>query len=433
MALKNTDLWNMLRNHSPSFKSLTAEATANTFTTQGVMALTSNPTALNEYFKIAMPFFQQFLMPPRAKDIFSEKDMGEKYPVPWGGFVRRLYGKHLKPLSPAYTNLQDGVSVDQQVVRKGTFDESFWAFNYNYANRVTLPFENQILPILTSEAGLSEVTGALLAMLDASLTAEEGLIKMEALGMGISDATRPLQSSQIISVSGMTGDYSQQAAQAFVLAVRQAITLMTSVPYTGAYNQAGYETVQDKSRLRLIVRAGLLDWLALIAATNAAPLERLSIPVEVIEVPHFGGLEPYADEDLTTKLYPVYRSTGNVGEQIGWATTADADTPNPAYNDSNIYYKDTHADTYALLCDKGLLFECEQMGRRTAPSTPNEWGLYTNMNDTWPNRILAYDHHYNAIAFQDSTAAAAAIPAKSTAKASSKLSKTSAQMVTGVG
>lgn len=432
MALTNQNLWNMLRNKSPSFASMTAEATANTFTQQGVMALTSNPTALNEYFKVAMPFFQQFLMPPRAKDIFAEKDMGEKYPVPWGGFVRRLYGKHLKPLSPEYVNPQDGVSVDQQVVRKGIFDESFWAFNWNYANRVTLPFENQILPILTSEAGLSEVTGALLSMLDASLTAEEGLVKLETLGMGISDTTYPLQASQIINVTGMTGDFSQEAAIQFVLAVRQAITLMTSVPYTGAYNQAGYETVQDKSRLRLIVRAGLMDWLAVIAATNAAPIERLSIPVEVIEVPHFGKLVPYADAALTTRLYPVYRQTGNKGEQIGWATTEGATTPDPAYTDSNIFYMDTQASTYAILADKGLIFECEQMGRRTAPSTPNEWGLYTNMNDTWPNRILAYDHHYNVIVFRDSTAAQAAIPASQTATASSKVTKTSAKLVTGV-
>lgn len=423
MAISNVTLWNQLRNYQPSFKSITAEATAEMFTQKGVMALTSNPDIINEYWKVAMSFYHQFVMPPRAKDIFAEKDFGEKYDVPWGGFVRRLYGKHLKPLSAQYRNLQDGQSVDQQVVRKGILEESLWGYNYDYANRVTLPYDWQITPILTSEAGLSEITGSLMMALDAALTTEEGLIKLEALSMGLSDTTHPLQSSQVWEIADMSGEFNQANVISFVLEVRQAITAMTSMAYTWAYNQAAYEVVQDKSRLRLLVRAGLGDMIAMIAATNAAPLEKLSIPVEIIEVPHFGGLVPFADEELTTQLYPVYRTSGNVGEQIGWATTEGAEKPDATYTDKNIFYKDTHADTYAVLADKGILLECQQTGRRTAPSTPNNWGLYTNLNDTWPGRLIGYDHHYNAIVFKNTTAKAAAVPAARAVKAASKLTK----------
>ena len=405
MPISNVDYWNGLRRNYPQFAQITAEATADMFTERGVMPLLNNPVVMNEFWNLSMAWYLQAILPPRARNDLEENGFGESFDIPVGDLVRRIYLNQIKPMNSKFRNLEDGTSVDMQLIRKGTAEESFWQYNWDYTNCITIPDMWQQIRIFTSEAGISEFVGAQMMALDSAYTAQEYVQSLESIGMGLYDTERPLKQSQIVEVSGLTGNFNQQAVVDFILAVRQQITAMKKMgPYSNAYNQAGWDNVQDIGRLKLLVRAGFEDWLAIIAATNAAPLERLGVPVDIIEVPHFGGLEPYAEAGLTTRLYPVYDANGI---QLGFnQAEGQIGEQNVTVKNDAVFWKDTHADTQAVLADKGILFRCKQTPRQIAPAPHNVRGLYTTFWDTAPNQGTFWDPHYNCIAFKDSSAAA---------------------------
>lgn len=393
-AISNVDLWNAVRQNNPQFASHTAEGTADLFTERGYSTITQGGmNTVNEFWQLAMPFWLNIVNISHAVDRLEENGFGEYYDVPWGGYIQRMSVNSIKPISPAYRNLQNGMSLDPFVVRKPEANNRFFQYNFDYASLVTMPDEWQNKRIFTSEYGMSEFLAGVFAGLENGYITQKYLNKLETLNAALNDETNPLQDSQKVAIT-MSETPTATELTDFVLAVKNTISEMTVGPQTGAYNAMKFTSTQDTSRLKLLVRVGYKNAISVNVLTSAFNPENLNLPVDVIEVPHFGGLIPYDSADYTNQLYPVY---DNLGEQIGW-NTAENQTEVTIQNGEE-FWKDPNEGVYAVLADKGVIFECRQNPYQVE-AIRNPRGLYTNYWASAPNNAILYDPLYNMVTFQ---------------------------------
>lgn len=409
----NAELWNALRSKFPSFKSHTSEGTAELFNSNGFDALRqSDPQALNEFFGLSLRVYLQMVNISHARNHLEDNGFGERFQVPYGGTIQRIAVDSIKPVSPAYMNLSNGQSIDPFVVRKPRTSERFWKKNFNYQNHITIQ-DFQMKEIFISEFGMSEYMAGILEGLENGRVIQEYVNELEAINAALSSTSWPLQATQQYAASfADPANPTPEELTAFLKVVRDVISGMTIAPQTGAFNAADFKSVQDVNRLKLLVRPGYKNALAIGLLANTYNVEQLNLPVDVIEVPHFGGLLPYKDAEFTTPLYPLY---DRFGAENGWSTTQN-DTPTYDSNgnvngattgtyvpEGSEFYKDPNEGVYAILADKGLIFYGTQ-NQYQVDTIYNPRGIYTNYFANMPNNYVAYDPIYNMAVFGKASA-----------------------------
>ena len=155
-GVSNVTLWNLARKVSPTFKSHTAEGTADLFTEKGFEALKlSDVGAINEFFEISLRVAFQMCNVSRAKNPLEGSGLLQVYDTPNGGYVQRIAVDSIKPTSPRYKGLTNGASVDPFSVRKPKTHERFFAQNFDYQSFITLQ-DFQVKQIFISEYGMGE-------------------------------------------------------------------------------------------------------------------------------------------------------------------------------------------------------------------------------------------------------------------------------------
>lgn len=394
--ISNVDLWNAARNASPSFLSLTSKGTRDMFTENGYEQIKNVDSGrlLNEFFNLSIRAYLQKVDVSRAQDILS--GVFESYYMNLGAVIQRLTVNPLKPVSPAYHNIPDRGTVDPFIIRKPDTVERFWHNPVSFQNFVTLQ-DYQMKEIFISEFGMSDFASGIIAQLAESLTAWKAENKFNAISTGINSTDFPLKpaSSVGVTVEGGTDvtNLNDNDYKKILLAFRQAVTAMTVQTRTDAFNSAGFSSLQDKSRLKMLVRAGIKDSIDVLTLAGAFQDQYLGFPFEIVEVPHFGGLEPYSDADFTTPLFPVYDS---LGIMIGWNTVADSTTV--TVEDGAQYYKDPNENVIAIICDQGWLFETVTNEVRS-DSIWNPRGLYMNTFLAQPNYYTSIDSQKNIVVF----------------------------------
>lgn len=398
--ISNVDLWNAIRAKFPQFKSVTAEATADLFTEVGFEKLRNgdNPNVLNDFFGLTLRIYLQQINVSRAKDTLSENGFGEYYSTPYGGLIQRMSIDSLKPVSPKFKNLQNGSGPDPFVVRKPTTSERFWKQNFDYQSLITIPDDFQYKQIFVAEYGMSEFMGGLMTALENGYTVQLFDNKLEAINAGINSEDTPLQETQQVEVE-LSAEPTADELKAFILTVKNVVDAMTLGPQTSAFNAEKFSTIQDKDRLKLLLRPGIKNAIAVEVLANAFNQENLNLPIDVIELPHFGGLIPYKEDSFTTLLYPVY---DNLGIQIGYSETEGATTAD--YTDDEVYFKDPNEDVIGIIADKGYIFFNQQNPYRVEPIR-NPRGLYTNYWASSPNNSVCVDHIYNLVTLKNSSEA----------------------------
>lgn len=407
MAMTNAKLWDMIRNRFPEFKSHTSKATAELFTEAGYEQLQngSYPNALNDFFELTLRVYLQQINVSRAVDTLSRDGFGEYYEQPLGGFIQRMSIDSIKPISAAFKGLTNGSTVDPFIVRKPKVNERFYKQNFAYASLLTMPDDFQMKQIFISEFGMSEYMGGLMTALENGYTVQLYENKLEALNAGLNSVSFPLQDTQKMNVS-LSADPTAAELSAFILAVRNVVDAMTLGPQSNAFNAAKFTTVQDKSRLKLLLRPGIKNAIAVKLLANAYHIDELNLPIDVIEVPHFGGLVPYKtyteqSDTYTDLLYPVYDTFGAV---IGFSTVENdpdgADSEHFVAEDA-VYWKDPNKDVIGIIADKGYLFYSIQNPYRVE-AIRNPRGLYTNFWASSVNNTVAIDNVYNVVELKNS-------------------------------
>lgn len=398
MAIKNTDLLKYVEQKSPQFKSLTGRITADTFTEAGYERVkTTDMNALTEFYGLTMRVYLQFINVADVKDPLELGGFGETFDNPMGGYIQREAVTKIKPVSPAWKKLKDGQSVDPFVVRKGNVTERFWKQNFDFQTMLTIPDDFVMKQMFINEYGISTFVEGQIQQLKNSYAVEKYLVKKQAIDAFLTGTVDTLQESQQINVPYTKDTPTDAQLVNFILAVKNVVSTMGAVPSTSAFNALKFDSSQDIKRLKLLVRVGFKNEVALKVLRNSFQAETLNLPVDVIEVDNFGGLVPYKEKTYSTRLYPVYDTLGAV---IGFSTTENQiGAENVTVKDEDVFWKDPHEDVLAILADKGLIFTSVQNGVQMN-TIYNPRGLYTNYFLSMPNATVAVDSLYNAVVFK---------------------------------
>ena len=398
MAIKNTDLLKYVEQKSPQFKSLTGRITADTFTEAGYERIkATDMNALTEFYGLTMIVYLQFINVADVKDPLELGGFGETFDNPMGGYIQREAVTKIKPVSPAWKKLKDGQSVDPFVVRKGNVTERFWKQNFDFQTLLTIPDDFVMKQMFINEYGISTFVEGQIQQLKNSYAVEKYLVKKQAIDAFLTGTVDTLQESQQINVEYTKDNPTDKQLVDFILAVKNVVSTMGAVPSTGAFNALKFDSSQDIKRLKLLVRVGFKNEVALKVLRNSFQAETLNLPVDIIEVDNFGGLVPYKEKTYSTRLYPVYDTLGSV---IGFSTTENKiGAENVTVKDEDVFWKDPHEDVLAILADKGLIFTSVQNGVQMN-TIYNPRGLYTNYFLSMPNATVAVDSLYNAVVFK---------------------------------
>ena len=166
-AISNADMWDALRAKFPTFASHTAKATSELFTASGFEALKkADPDAVNDFFGLSIRVYLDTVNVSRAKDPLEAAGFGQSFNNPYGGYIQRMSIDSIKPISPAYKNLQEGSSPDPFSVRKASVKERFFKQNFDYASGITIRDTDMIRNIFISEFGMSEFMSGIMAGLN---------------------------------------------------------------------------------------------------------------------------------------------------------------------------------------------------------------------------------------------------------------------------
>lgn len=403
MALTNSQLWDYLRGKYPNFANRTAKATAELFTSRGFEELQSfDSSILNDYFGLSLRVFLQKISVADVKDLLEGQGFGEAYDTPWGGYIQRMSINTLKPVSPAYKGLQDGDAPDQFIVRKPEAAERFYTQNFDYQSVVTMPDADLYKNMWVQENGMSEFMAGVMKALNNGYVLQKYNNKLEALNAAINSVTFALKTTQKYELAVTdTDELSAEEIIAFIKLVRDIVDAMVYTPATGAYNQAGFETTQEKDRLKILMRPAFANKLATISRLNS--MEDMSLPVDVVKVPDFGGLKPQYDASGTlTDCKIKYDSLGAVAGYY----KQDGETE---VQESNVVWTDPNKDIQAIIADKGVIFESNQNPYQVEPAR-NARGLYTNFWASSPNNAISVDRNYNMVTIEVKTAVSTIAP-----------------------
>lgn len=429
MALTNVQLWNYIRDKYPNFKSQTAKGTADLFTSRGFDQLAQfDSSVLNDFFSLSLRVFLQKIDVANVKDLLADQDFGESYDTPYGGYVQRMSINSVKPISPGYKGLKDGDSPDPFVVRKPETNERFWTQNFDYASLVTTPDQALYKNMFVAEDGMSRYLGGIMKALQNGYTLQKYTNKLEALNAGLTSTAFPLKDTQQYQTADLTDSAS---IIAFIKLVRDIVSAMVFNPATAAFNSYGFESTQEKDRLRLLVKPELMNIIATISRLNSP--EDMSLPIKTVQVPNFGGLTPvltagdvYAKGTIRTDTessptYTTYKSatvnssdttigsitvtkTVEIYDDFGTkVATAFVTSGTTYYIPCEVCkYTDPNADVLAIIADKGYIFENQQNPYQVEPIR-NPRGLYTNYWASSPNNGIVVDHLYNVVTISKSS------------------------------
>ena len=391
--MTNATIWDALRAKYPQFASHTSKATADMFTSRGFDALKqSDPTALNDFFGLSIRVYLNLVNISHAEDRLADNGFGESFQTPYGGMIQRLATYSIKPISPKYRNLTNGASVDPFVVRKPESAERFWKQNFDYQSLVTVQDDFQMKTIFINEYGMSEYMAGILQGMENGWIIQKYENKLETLNAALNSTTWPMQDTQNVDITiADMSNPTEAELMALIRAIKNVKSAMLMGPQTSAFNPAKFGSVQDENRLKLLVRPGFNTAMATGLLYSAFNPEQLNLGVDVIEVPHFGGLKPTSDG--TTTIYPVYDSFGAVS---GYNTTKDATTATITID--NVKWVDPNEDVMCMLADKGMIFEGIQNAYEVRP-IQNPAGLYTNYWASAPGNFIGWDPVYNFVTF----------------------------------
>lgn len=391
MNFTNVELWNALRAKYPSFKSHTAEATADLFTEKGFTELSRNDiNALNEYFELSMRVVFQKIDLAKIKTRLQEAGLVENYGTPMGGYTQRISIEAIAPVSPAFSGLVDGSTVDPFVVRKPKSKERFFGKNFDYQNLITIQ-EFQAKQMFIGESSMSAYLTGLMNGLELGYRTQLELNIYECLHAAINSAG--LQDTQKIALASWTdAGVTDAELKDFIAQAQDLGTAMDTCITESGWNENKFKTGYDKEDFVMLVRAGIKNKIKRQLMVGAYNPENLTIPFDMIEVNDFGGVKYYFGDTDDYPLYPHYDSLGAVD---GWALS-DGGAKEKELDDPAIRVVDTDADVLAVVAQKGVIFTETQNGYAVKPIY-NPRGEYTNYFANSMNNGIKYDKNYGLI------------------------------------
>lgn len=389
MNFTNVELWNALRAKYPSFKSHTAEATADLFTEKGFTELSRNDVnALNEFFELSMRVAFQKLDIAKIKTRLQEAGIVEGYDTPMGGYVQRISIEAIAPVSPAFEVLVDGSTVDPWVIRKPSAKERFFNRNMSVQNLITIQ-EFQAKTMFIGESSMSAYLTGIMNGLELGYKIQLELNIYEVLHTAINSAG--LQATQKIALASWTdAGVTDAELKDFIAQLQDLGTAMDTCITESGFNENKFKTAYNKEDFVVLIRSGIKNKIARQLMVGAFNPENLALPFKTVEVNDFGGIEHYAGN---SKLYPHYDSLGAVD---GWATS-EGGTKAYDLDADDVTAVDTDANVLAVVIQKGAIFTEAPLAGVAVKPIFNPRGEYTNYYLNGAEGAIKYDKNYGLI------------------------------------
>lgn len=392
----NVALWNSLRAKYPDFKSLTSEGTADLFTEKGFDTLAaSNITALNKFFELSMRVIFQKIDIATVKTRLKECGLVENFSEANGGYIQRMSMEAIMPVSPGFSNLVDGGSVDPFIVRKPDAKERFFGINFDYQSFITIQ-EFQARTMFINDNGVSAFFAGIMAGLEMGYVMQMEQNIYKCLHSLIN--SDEIQDSQVLTMTTWTDAAVTDAElKDFIANLQDLATAMDVAMVQPGFNMNGFKTSYDPSQFKVLVRAGIKNKIKRQLMVGAYNPEELTIPFEMLEVSDFGGIEHYVDvATVKTVVYPHYNAVGTVD---GWSLF-EAGTVgyklDYALDSEDVYTEDLDSDVLAVVAQKGIIFTTTKNAYSVQPIL-NPRGQYTNYWANAKNNGVNYDKNYGLI------------------------------------
>lgn len=405
MKFTNVELWNALRAKYKSFASITAEATADTFTEKGWGEISrNNIPALNQFFELSMRVAFNKMDIARVNTRLEESGLVEVYGGNNGGYLQRISVESIAPISPGFINLTNGDSIDPFIVRKPESKERFFECgNFNYQSLITIQ-EYQVKTIFLAESGMSAFLAGIMIGLENGYKQQKELNCYKALHECINSTEKPLQDTQKLTVTSWTdGAVTENELLDFITQLQDLATAMDTAITQPGFNANKFDTAVRPEDNVVLVRAGIMNQIKRMKALNThyeGASNMLDIPFTIIEVADFGGIQHYIMNDGTKQvLYPHYDA--KLGNVDGWATSEGGEK---VYNlnDKNILVEDLDANVLAVVAQKGLIFEDIKEPYQVQPIY-NPRGMYNNYWANAANNMIRYDANYTCVTISKPT------------------------------
>lgn len=394
--ISNAEFWNAARDADVNFANHTSEGTAALFTEHGYESIArTGINVLNEWIGLSVRVAFQKLRAANARNPFEGSGLIEAYDNPMGRYIQRITVNGIKPVSPAYKGLDNYDSVDPFIIKKITADEDFYGKNFDYQALITVQ-DYQVKEIFLNERGMGEYLAAIMQALDNAYMLQRYTNSLEVINAAINSTQHPLQDTQAIELDSWTATApTNEELTQLILTLKNLASAIDISAQSDAWNAGKFATATNSSDYVLLMRPGIKNRIGVSLLTGAFNPEQLSLPWEIKEVEHFGGLRPYwvdgDDGDTEKTAYPVY---DRLGTQIGFATTDNADAPD--LEKDQIAYKDPNENVLAIVAQKGVIFETIQ-NNYMVRTIYNPRGLYENYWASAPNNSIKYDHKYGLI------------------------------------
>lgn len=398
MKFSNADLWNALRKKYKSFESITSEATKETFTDKGWSEISrNNVNALNQFFELSMRVAFNKIDIAKVNTRLEESGLVEVYGGQNGGYLQRISVESIAPVSPGFLDLQDGSSIDPFVVRKPESKERFFECgNFNYQSLITIQ-EFQVKTIFLDEFGMSSFIAGIMAGLENGYKMQKELNVYKAVHECINSTAKPLQDTQVLTLTSWTAAGATEAELLDFIAQLQdlATSMETSITQPG-FNANKFDTAVDPEDHIVLVRAGIMNQIKRMKALNIhydGANNMLDIPFKIVEVNDFGGITHHAGTGSSKKtLFPHYDALGAVD---GWAESAGGDKKY-GLGDTAVYTEDSDAKVLAVVAQKGLIFE-DIKEPYTVQPIYNPRGMYNNYWANAANNMIRFDANYDCV------------------------------------
>lgn len=404
-AVPFENIWSAVAKTSPSFQEHTAKGTMERFKSlgfEGILKDQLDTKTFNEFLSLSMKAFLQKVIGSSAGNPLRERGLLEYYDQPYGGLAQRIAVSAVKPVTPVYKDKTQGGWVNPYVQNFADTSERFYPLNFDYQGVVTIGDDTLLKTSFNDGQGVSELIAGFLEGLESSYTIQEFENAIECLNAAINSTATPLQDSQVVTISGIGSSPTAEGLTNLVKTVQKLASTMKTVPATSSFNAGKFQRRLSPEDHVILLRSGYKTDLSVgitpeLLIVNALRPETLSLGMDIIEVPNFGGLVPYKEQAFTTQLYPVY-SNDQFKQQIGWAETGGA-TAVTVQNGSE-FYKDPNSDVVAVIAQRGVIFETSQNPYNVEPIR-NPMALRTNFIATRPNTGITYDSYYTFIVIKN--------------------------------
>lgn len=399
---------------TPTYKKWTAKVTDEIFTEAGFEEIAlNNPELIEDYFGLSIRVVLNKIAYVNANIPSTYKAVVEEFDNEQGGILQRITVHPIKPVSPAYRNLEDGMSVDPFIVRKPKSDERFYRQNFDYQSFISLQDINLKKIFLSQDGIFTYIEGITKSFNDAYYIQKYEMFR-NMISLTINSTKFPMQPTQkydgttnedLANIDSDVAGEAQAAYREFVNILDDLHGFMKSNVMSDALNAKKFIHGMNPEDYILMMRYSTYNRIkklsgVLVAGTGYINDVFSQLPFRVEMVQDFGGIYYVDESDNILKAVYHYKT----GEQLGFNrdggvyNPADPSDTNAPLPEDQITAVDPNSDVFAVLMQRGTIFATKQ-NAYTIKSIYNPRGEYTNHWASQPNGSFNYDATYDVVTF----------------------------------